>query len=245
LALAVLLSVQQPLLAAEISPVRVDGTAAAPVVGLLVNGEQVALTLDLTQDPEKAGHYFGTFSGGVADQWQIQSGSLEFNADPVVSYSFGVINFSNSPTAFAFTFLSPYVGGAYGSLQSSHSSSVTDGTPKDGAVTVNTVAPKSFVHTPQVDGGDIAAAALSNGCALTGSAGFSGTCFGASNVTVPVTTALAGTFGTTVTFSLSARDQLSTTGTVELANVPEPQSALLLMAGFAAFAGVLFRRRVA
>ncbi|MBM3726033.1 MAG: PEP-CTERM sorting domain-containing protein [Acidobacteria bacterium] len=172
--------------------------------------------------------YVGQYGMDVGGKFNL-AGVAASNSDPWVEYALGVKNITGGPLAFMFVFSTPFVGGPYGSLQSSYSSSVTDGSPTNGSITVTPGA--AFIHTPKVDGtahGELDAA----GCALAGAPGFSGTCFALSDIIVWIpTTGAFGTLSIELKFILSPGDLISVNGRAEIFPVPEPVSTALVGAG--------------
>jgi hypothetical protein len=168
--------------------------------------------------------------------------SAQMEKDPFIAYGIAVTNFAPVTLPFSFNFFDNYTGGPYNSLNSSHSSSVTDsGANPDGIVVVTPVLTR--IHTPYIDGVNVAGAALGAGCTETGPPGFSQDCNTNVFVTVPVSTMAAGTFGVQVAFNLSGNDIYTSNGRVQLNRVstPEPSSFLLLGLGLSAL--FVIRRR--
>jgi len=202
--------------------------ACAPILtGGILTGEKFE-PFPLT--PAMAAGVGGTWSADVSffGANATMEGTITSNADPFLDYSFGVMNLTASNLTFSFLFLSPYDGGPFGVLKSSHASSVTDGgAAPDGAVVVKPDAATGFVHNPMVDGSLVTAAAISPGCTLAAPPGFSDNCQGFSFITVPVASGLAGTFGVKIEFNLAPGDLMALTGRVELLQslsepIPEP-----------------------
>jgi hypothetical protein len=167
------------------------------------------------------------------------------NPDPFIQYGVAVANATGAPFGFGFVFFSPYVNGPYNTLQSSHTSSVTDsGAVPDDNVTVlpNPLGDPIFNHVPIVDLTPVTAAAFSNGCVVNppGNGGGSDSCFAPSNAVVPFSTAASGIFYAYLGFILSNDDIYTASGRVELLNdVPEPSALALLGLG-----GVVVARRL-
>jgi hypothetical protein len=156
---------------------------------------------------------------------------IDSDPDPFIDYAIAVKNFTAGPLTFTFSIFAPYVGGPFDTLQSSHSSSATDGSPTNNSITV-TSGPfdPPFIHIPQIDGVVVGGARIGDGCVLAPGLGGSDTCDGFSNLSVGVATGASGTFSVTVSFELSPGDLYSSNGRVELL-VPEPGTLLLLGSG--------------
>ncbi|MBM3727291.1 MAG: PEP-CTERM sorting domain-containing protein [Acidobacteria bacterium] len=167
---------------------------------------------------------------------------IEFDTDPFIEYAFGVKAVGGDLLAM-FVFSTFYTGGPYDQLQSSHSSSVTDGAPRNGAINVMTTT-QPEVHHPMVDGVYYAGTGFGDGCALTGPDGFSDTCDPSSNATVGIPpTPGSGILSIIVKFKLSKGDLISLNGRAELLRaVPEP--ATFAMAGAAVLCLGLMARRL-
>jgi hypothetical protein len=168
------------------------------------------------------------------ETFEISSLFVSFKEDPFVDYGFAVKNFAGAPLSFLFVFTTPYVGGPYSLLDSSHSSSVTDSSPTDGTVTVTTDK-KASIHTPAIDGVDIVGGALGVGCAPAGAKGFSAVCEAPAGVVgFPVATLAAGTLSITVSFTLSPGDIYTANGRTEIYNgavIPEPSTYAMAIGG--------------
>jgi hypothetical protein len=224
--------------------------ATAILLGLLIGSAHAAVispgTLDLTIG--------GTSLRFVADERGILSVSnrqvldandvliaeivslqAELDPDPFIAYGLSVKNFTDTPLAFTFGFLSPYVGGSFNTLESEHSSTVTDGdmapdfapgvdSLSGGTVTVTpyAVVDSSFIHVPHVDGVLVPGARLGDGCVE-----LTGPCDPLSSASVGIATLAAGTFDVYVSFVLSELDSYSASGRSELKNVPIPEPASL------------------
>jgi len=166
---------------------------------------------------------------------------VEVEQDPFVDYAFGLKNVSINTLVFMFTFSTNFIDGPWDVLQSSHSSSITDGSPRNGNVKVT--APNGFVHMVDVDGNNVAGASHSTGCNVSGPLGFSGSCFPNSNVQFGITpTGAIGTLTVNVKFTLTPGDLISVNGRAELLRaVPEPATYAMIGAGLVALG--MFRRR--
>ncbi len=189
---------------------------------------------------EKSGTFVLNTPVRVEGVFQIDNLSVGTNPDPFVEYSFGIKNFVGSTANYVFSFLSPYIAGPYTQLQSSHASTITDGAPVNGGVVVNSFG-GGWIHRPEIDG--IAAPGnFGGGCSGVGPAGFSTTCNPFDTGFFGVATAGSGTFGVKVGFSLSGGDLYSTSGRVELSEVPEPGTLALLLAGLTGILAIGRRR---
>ena len=176
---------------------------------------------------------------GVTSSSFTINGQVITNADPFITWSFGVANLTSSPLTYSFTFVSPYILGPYSKFSASYSSTVTDSGPfPNGSVTIGKNG-GAAISTPNLDG--VSLLAMGVGCSPPISIGGSASCEAFPTATTGVASAVSGLYGVTVTFVLSANDAFSTTGRVELSQVPEP--ATLSMAGFALAIGLLGLRR--
>jgi MYXO-CTERM domain-containing protein len=184
-------------------------------------------------------------------------GDVSFDPDPFVEYSFGVKNFLAVSQTFSFTFLTPFGGGPYSRLSSSHSSNVTDGATvgvaTDGSVLVTPVG-GTFIHRPQINGapavgldGVTLVGQFGPGCDPSGAPGFSAFCnVGSGTFPISPVSGPPGSLSVTVSFELSPGDLYATSGRVELLDAvsptatPEPSTLLL---GLGVLAGILYRQR--
>jgi len=176
------------------------------------------------------------------ETFEISSLFASFKEDPFIDYGFAVKNFTGAPLSFLFVFSTPYMGGPYSVLSSSHSSSVTDG--GNGTVTVATDT-KAAIHTPSLDAADVLGGALGVGCMPAGAPGFSAGCEAPAGVVgLPIVSLAAGTLAITVSFTLSPGDIYTGNGRVEIGNavIPEPGTYALALAGFGALF-LVHRRR--
>jgi hypothetical protein len=166
--------------------------------------------------------------------------------DPFVAYGVAVSNFTAVPISFTFIFSTPYVGGPYTLLSSSHSSSVTDsGSKPDGSIMVGTQAGYTHIHLPILDGIGVAGGNRGDGCALLGTPGFSDACDNSSTPNVAVLSAASGILSVELRFVLSPGDIYTANGRVELLDRVVPEPATYAMAGVALLAAALYRRRSA
>ena len=162
-------------------------------------------------------------------------------AGPFINYSFFALNLAENAQQFSFTFGAPYSLGPYDTLIHEFSTTVTDA---DGNGSATVVPTNAFMSIPQIDGADVLAAGLGSGCAPIDTAGFIDlTCDPFSSISVGVATLANGSFGTTVSFTLSGGDSITGSGRLELTNtqVPEPMTLALVGTGLGAAA---LRRRV-
>lgn len=168
--------------------------------------------------------------------------SLATNPDPFVTYGLAVTNNTNAALNFLFTFSSPYIGGPYTSVNSSHSSSYTrNGTTN---ASINPYM-GSHIHRPFVDGSDVNGAFIATSC-MVSTPPASGACTYPDIMGLAYTTAAAGNFGVKVGFTLPAnasRLVYTANGEVELAVVPEPSTILLFAAGLFALSIVVMQKR--
>jgi len=209
--------------------------ACAPFLfGLIESPSAASFEAVPVQHPTDSGD--GTWSADVLFVGGLGSvsGTINSNPDPFLDYSFGVMNLTSSDLTFSFLFLSPYAGGPFGGLKSSHASSVTDGgAAPNGAIVISPDAATGFVHNPVLDGAEITAAAVSPGCALAAAPGFSDNCQGFSLIAVPISSGLTGLFGVRLQFTVSPGDLISLVGRVELLEelaepIPEPAYAAIV-----------------
>ena len=211
-------------------------------VEIFVNGESIGRHLaGRTEEGYGLNLQVGSQEAGY-----LITGGMFADPDPFIGYGVAVTNFTGAPLGFLFAFFSPYLGGPYNTLDSSHSSSVTDsGAQPNDSVVVTPTDASGFVHVPHIDGGTVPAANIGVGCTVNppGPAGGSDACELNSFLSVPVATLPAGFFDVFVGFTLSANDIWSGNGRVELRNeVPEPVSLALVGLGLGAV--VLIRRRL-
>jgi hypothetical protein len=220
--------------------------AAVPITGVIINVAGQTIQLPASADGSvRIGDPISIVNVGQIVA-RIDSLNALLDADPFIAYGIAVTNLSAVPLTFNFSFSSPYLGGPYNSLESSHSSSVTDsGSRPDGSITVSPVLPLTNIHNPHIDGVPVTAANLGAGCALAGAPGFSASCNTNPLVAVPVSTFATGFFDVTVGFTLSPNDIYTANGRVELKNtaVQESGTFTLLGLGLTAIGFVSCRRR--
>jgi hypothetical protein len=173
----------------------------------------------------------------IKDSRNQELGELSFtvvmDSDPYIGYGWSFTNSTASPLAFSMTFTEDYIDGPWDTLDSSHSSSVTDSgkTPDDSVV----VTPRAggFIHTPHIDGVTIAAARIGTGCSVNppGPGGGSDMCHPSSFLSVPVgPTPISGKFDVVLAVTLSAYDVYTGNGRVELrSSVPDEVSTAFLL----------------
>lgn len=216
----------------------------APTVGLVVRdakGETIKFDgWDPLSVLEQDGKNFMIRNYSFANDVFGITLTLMSNPDPFVQYIVGGVNNTNGPLSFLFTFTSPYIGGAYSSLRSTHSSSHTEGNGK----TVTPDASETHIHRPFVDGLDVVGAFIAPSCVMAISG--SGVCNYAT-ITLPYVTAASGSFGVDVGWTMPADAQFalwSANGRVTLMDpVPEPSTVLLFAAGLFVMGLVVFQRR--
>lgn len=169
-----------------------------------------------------------------------------FNTDPFVQYSLGVTNLALVPTTFTFFLATPFGGGPYSTLLSSHASNVTDGGPTPNGSVEVTPSGGALIHRPQINGVETAVGQFGDGCTPSGSPSFSAFCdVGSGSFAIPAVSG-PGTLGVTVAFTLSPGDSYAATGRVEIfdgrgtTGVPEPSAFIL---GVGVLAGLVYYRR--
>lgn len=208
-----------------------------PTAGIVVTGLNGPITLSAIVSANTDGTFTAILDTAllpVPPTLFVIDAEILFNPDPFVQYSFGVQNLSAGPLTFSFLFVTPFGGGPYSTLTSSHSSTVIDGTVPDGTVEV-TPSGGTFIHRPEINLVPTTVGQLGDGCDVSVSPALcdlaSGS-FAISPVSGP------GTLGVTVAFTLSAGDLYAANGRVEL--VPEPGTFIL---GLGVLAGLLYRQR--
>jgi hypothetical protein len=200
-----------------------------PGVNVLVGdtSSELPLTWELQKDGITWAALLPKEGVEVPNQYKITSMTLLTDSDPYVAYAFGLINISGSPANFSFLFTTPYVGGPYDTLRSTHSDSFTNNVGNTFTLGLHTQNGKSFIHQPNVNGADLGG--INKGCTVTKSGSFSGNCESGTTVDVPGLYAATGTLSVLVSFNLSAGDGYSANGKVELLNtVPEPATCALI-----------------
>lgn len=171
--------------------------------------------------------------------------SLLTNPDPFVTYGLAVTNNTNAALSFLFTFSSPYVGGPYNAVTSSHSSSYTR---RDATNSSINAFMGTDIHRPFVDGNDVTGAFIAPSCAVV-TPPISGSCTYPDVMNLPYNTAAAGNFGVRVGFTMPAnanRLVYTANGEFELTQVnvvPEPSAFLLVAAGMFVMGVVVMQRR--
>lgn len=229
-------------LAASASMASANTMVIPPPVQLQIDGKNIDIP-DIKPDDQKGVLVYNW--GNSLGDLGISNMTVAQKWDPFVAYGAAVTNFSAVPMTFSFIFSTPYVGGPYTTLQSSHSSSVTDsGSKPDGAIQVGLQKGFTHVHSPLLDGIGILGGSRGDGCNLTGKAGFSDTCDNSSTPNVAILSAASGVLSVQLRFVLSPGDIYTANGRVEIAN-PVPEPATYAMAGVALLAAALYRRRSA
>lgn len=224
-----------------VSPV-LAAVAELPAVQLTVNGSPAQLESNLSFF-EEDGFWVSQFRGaGVG--WLVSDGVAAFAADPFADYSFSVKNFTDSTLTFQLSLSTPFIGGPYNVLTTTHSSTAEDGDIlPDGKVTIGT-STFSFIHNPQIDGNVVTGAQISAGCSLIGAPSFSGPCQpSGSPVIVPISTGKTGTLAVVLAFTVSPHDSYSAYGTNDMSFVPEPDTSVQLLAGVGLLLLLAARRR--
>jgi hypothetical protein len=156
-------------------------------------------------------------------------GSVTLKPDPYLDFNISATNNTASDVVFTFTFSTPYIGGPYLYLNSSHSSVVTNGANEVVTVTPNGGA---FLQVPSLDGIPVTAASLGLGCALTAAPNQVKLCEAYQTASVGVNSLGSGMLSATLSFSLSPGDTYQALGHVELSNsAPEPGTLVFLLIG--------------
>jgi hypothetical protein len=215
--------------------------SCAPDISLMMGGTDLSGLLDVSSEDGKL--YDISWSNGKASLFATT------NPDPFVDYGFSVKNLTASALDVHFIINSPYVGGPYNLLRSSHTGSVTDSSNgvvgTDAQVIIG--APDMFVHTPVVDGTKLLG--TNPGCIAPTGPGGSDFCGTAGLQVIPILSNVAGIFGVDVHFTVSPGDIYTLNGRVELLQeqggpvIPEPASMALLGSGLLTLAFVRYRRR--
>jgi hypothetical protein len=224
---------------------RAVGIAAdlLPAVQIIADGSVIPVDLKIERLSET--EFQGVFNASTSAF--VAAGIIAVNTDPFIDYGISVKNMTGGDLNITFLISAPFLDGPWDRLQSSHSSSVTDGRSSkaalDGAITVKATDASGLIHVPQVDGASLVVGAISEGCSPTGAVGFSDGCAGFSNIVADIpATAATGVLGVKVAFSLTAGDIYTGNGRVDLQVVPEPGTALLVGVGLL-LAGASARRR--
>lgn len=211
----------------------------------------VASTLNCgTPDSSGAFTCSGTMNQILSGDATAVSWSMTLNPDPSVSNNFALTNGTASTQTYIVTVSLPVsalsapilVGGSLGG-------SLTDSGVGDGSATLGT-APSVALYTAQIDGSGVATL-YPDPTSFSVSTPFGTTTIPATSFGAPIPSQLlnqgvASTIGISLEFTLSPGDSASFTSVFALAQVvPEPGSALLLLAAGALLVSARRRPRTA
>ncbi len=212
--------------------------AAGPSAIVAIDGTVTSSTVAFRPDPKDP--KLTVFEGASVGDGPIRftmGGTM--NSDPFISWSVGLTNFTDAAVTFLFTFTTPVVGGPYNEVRTSLAGTLTDGRGDGVAATVlQSSALLDSVLVP----GSVIGSPCSYAPAGIGAVGACppapATQYGEAVVAVPSN--FYALFTSTFELTLSAGDQASFQGSAILgvAEVPEPATAALLLAGLLLLVGV-------
>lgn len=165
-------------------------------------------------------------------------GTFSGNSDPFFDFGVSITNLTRTDRTFTLTWTSPYIGGTYDTMSSQFILAAQD----DDRIPGVTVTPTAgSILTASLDGVPVAALAQGDGCALSAS----GPCDPNTLLTSAVSSNAAGTFSSTVSFTLSGLDAVNFEGRIALFNKPVgvPAPGALAVLGASLLGLGLFRRR--
>jgi PEP-CTERM motif len=159
--------------------------------------------------------------------------------DPLVGFSFGVINTSPSNQTFSYDFVTPFAGGPYYQAQTLFADTLIN-TNFSGTTTVTPFGDK-YIMESYVNGVLISGFGRGTGCTTGGTYVCTSGAVGGIGP-VPYLSPATGTLEVKGSFILTPGSQYILTGRTELLPAPEPGSLALLGTGVIGLAGVLRRR---
>ncbi len=186
--------------------------------------------------------------GGKSILWELPGFSVEgvasvgamtilYDSDPFVSWSVGAATLGASPITFNFSFAIPYVAGPYNTLLAGVAASVS----VENGSALSPMSLTGITHDSRVDNAVLLNTGLAD-CIGQGTALDCGLDTGQTSVAAPA----AGLLGSQFQFTLAPRNSTAAAGnsTLIAANVPEPQTYAMLLAGLLLI-GAAARRRAA
>jgi hypothetical protein len=213
-------------------------TAPSAFVQLLVNGQQVDSSLAVREDP--ANPKLRVFEGGssLADAYQLSFSGV-FDPDPFIAWSLQVSNFTNSPLAITVTFGIAVAGGPYDQVRNFFSGELED--LRGDGVSATGLQNRALLDAVAVPGSFIGADCVygaSSPNAIGACPPAPATQYGEAVTAVP--SALYAILATQTAFTVSAYDiaRFEGTTTLDVAEVPEPATLVLLLAGLALLVGM-------
>jgi hypothetical protein len=214
-------------------------TVSDPFVRVLVDGQEVSASLTVRPvDPDaKVSRFEGR--SAIDDVFSLDF-SGTFDTDPFISWSFTLNHsFNDAPIGITITFGIPTVGGPYNEVRNFFSGQLTD--TRGGGVSATGLQNRVYL-----DGVLVPGSAIGEDCIYSNTAANSvspcppapATQYGEKVTAVP--SALYTSMWTETAFTLSGRDIATFTGTTTLgvAEVPEPATLVLVVAGLALLAGM-------
>jgi len=182
------------------------------------------------------------------NDYSIQ-GSATVNPDPFIDYGFTIKNLGAADLSFLFFLSTPYIGGPYSYLTSSHSGSATDSfglaTPINGMVAVTPQA--GGIHQPFVD--ITPYGSIMGGCSYAAIApGSSVPCGVGNEIGLPIISGITGSLTMILGGTLSAGDVYTFNGLVNISNFPGdevPEPGTMGIGLLALGMGTYLRRRIA